>query len=306
MRTLDGNGRHGGGKRRVARIAVDRGEEPRDWQDIFDKLNAGSPGVAVVGLHAAVGVSTLTGLFATLAVLALAIWEFFPGISPHFLACLVAPPAFLVGAASGQAGGNLFFRLWFGLDGETRRGFATRLTLSRAPTRWPASLRRWLFTGDWMTSPSHDLRLPYAKIFVLGASPATCREEDALWREIHGQISGDSLWEAGANHREVSYPRRLPDWAAGIDRGCGADELRTRIGRATADDWITHLWRRACRQWPALGDGDFPAGARRECFEIHSIAVSGDRHALVVVLRPAGFAEELVEADSAGKNGLAA
>ncbi len=40
-----------------------------------------------------------------------------------------------------------------------------------------------------------------------------------------------------------------------------------------------------------------PENARRECFEMHSVALSGGRNALVVVLRPVTFVLELEEED---------
>lgn len=152
-----------------------------------------------------------------------------------------------------------------------------------------------------MSSPTYDPRLPYVRIFVMGDAPATCREEDCLWREIHGQISGDTLWEAGANHREISYPRELPNWAKQIEKGDGVEELKKRLGAKTAVDWVMHLWRRACRQWPALLAEEYPQDARRECFEAHSILLSDGREALVVVLRPASFAAQVAKNSREGR-----
>lgn len=280
-------------RRDANRIAVNHGAEPQDWQDIYNRLNDRAAKFSAFLFGGSVMGSTFFGLFAALGVLAYAARHLFPDISIHSLACLVCPPAFLVGAAAGQKGGNIFMRLWFSLSEETRRGFATRLTLGRAPAKWPATLRRWLFTGDWMTPPHFDARLPYVRIFVMGDSPATCKDEDELWREIHGEISGDTLWEAGANHREISYPRHLPSWAKNVGKGEGLDDLKSRIGDRTAVDWVTHLWRRACKQWPALNSHEYPLQARRECFEIHSLVLSDGREALVVVLRPSNLAQEL-------------
>lgn len=268
------------------RIAVASGAEPGDWQTIHDRIDSRPAKLTSTLVNVSAAAATFLGLFATIAMLASAIWWIYPDTSAYYMACFVVPPGFLVGAAAGQAGGNVFLRLWFGLDDATRRGFATRLTLGRAPGHWPGAVRRWLFSGDWLGAPACDMRLPYVRIFALGAAPATCREEDELWREIHGTISGDSTWEAGCNHREISYPQELPAWVRQVNKGDGVEALQKRIGRQAASDWVAHLWRRACRQWPALGDGSLPDAFRRDCFEIHSLALSRGREALVVVLRP--------------------
>lgn len=277
------------------RIAVEQGEEPADWQGIYDCLNARASKFSPALFNIAVVFSTFLGLFAALGSMAFVIKQFFPAISYPLLVCLVSPPGFLVGAATGQAGGNLFMRVLFGLDDATRRGFATRLTLGRAPAAWNDAVCRWLFTGNWMSSPFYDPRLPYVRIFVMGSAPSSCREEDSLWREIHNQIAGDSHWETGANHREISYPRELPAWAKRLENGEGIEGLKKRIGEKTASEWVMHLWRRACRQWPILGGEDYPVESRRECFEIHSLPLSSGREALVVVLRPSCFAAEMAE-----------
>ncbi len=211
----------------------------------------------------------------------------------YLLCSVIILPALLAGAAAGQSAGNLYLRLALGLDDATRRGFATRLSLSRCPREWPASFKRWLFTGDWLGSPAYDLRVPYARIFIEGEASLSCSDEDGLWREIHRTVSGDDLWEAGANFREISYPRQLPAWATEVEGGDGFADLQKRIGRGEAADWVMHLWRRACRQWPALGANDHPEAARRECFEMHSLVLSGGRKALVVILRPTSFVMEL-------------
>lgn len=281
------------GRTAISRIAVVQGAEPEDWRRIYDRLNASSQRTASVLVRGAAAVSTFAGIFAVAGFIALAASRLLPDVSPYCVAGVVVLPGLLAGAAAGQAGGNLFLRLWYGIDDATRRGFATRLSLGRAPREWSATVKRWLFTGDWLGSPRFDLRLPYVRIFILGDSPATCREEDAIWREIHGQISGDSLWEAGTNIREISYPQQLPGWARLVNKGDGFDDLRRRIGNDAASEWVMHLWRRACRQWPALGAGDYPEQARRECFEMHSIPLCDGREALVVVLRPATFVDEL-------------
>jgi hypothetical protein len=214
-------------------------------------------------------------------------------MSEYFLCAAIVLPSLLAGVAAGQFAGRAFLRVALGLDDATRRGFASRLSLARCPEDWPASIKRWLFTGDWLGSPSYDLRVPYARIFIEGEAPLACREEDALWREIHGAVSGDSLWEAGANFREISYPAQLPSWAANVEGGDGFAELQGHIGLTEASDWVMHLWRRACRQWPSLGAGDYPGQGRRECFEMHSLTLAGGRRALVVVLRPTSFVVEL-------------
>ncbi|MCC8181263.1 MAG: hypothetical protein LIP23_10205 [Planctomycetes bacterium] len=288
--SADSTGRHAS-----RRIAVDRGEEPRDWQGIYDHLCNQMGCFSQSGMNATVVASTFVGLFSALAVLGMAIQLAFPAISIYLLAGVATPPAFLVGAAAGQAGGNLYLKLWSGLDDASRRGFATRLTLARTPAEWPDTVCRWLFTGDWMSSPVFDSRLPYVRIFIMGESPATCKEEDELWREIHATISGDSLFEAGANHREISYPRELPGWAKQVDKGDGIEQLKKRLGDRVATEWVEHMWKRAYRQWPALAAKNFPADARRECFELHSLMLQSGRDALVVVMRPDLFAAELAE-----------
>ena len=283
-----------GGARGIApppsRIAIRNDVEPGDWREVYRKMDASSADGAILLFHVASAVATLAGLFAAVGLAAgIATWAE-PAISTVYLACLILPPGFLVGAAAGQAGGNLFLRLRHRIDDETRRGFAMRLTLARAPASWPNHVKRWLFTGDWLTPPVYDARLPYVRIFVDGPAPATCRAEDELWREIHENISRDGLWEAGMNHREISYPAQLPGWARKVGRGDGAAELEDRIGAETARDWIEHLWRRAARQCPLLGPREFPAAAGREIFESHHIRLTGGREALVVVLRPSCFA----------------
>lgn len=273
------------------RIAVVQGNEPEDWRSIYNRLDR-SAGMEFL-LKGFAALFTFMGIFSVAGLLAAIAFKLFPNVSPYYLSAGVILPGLLGGAALGQAGGNLFLRLRFGLDSATRRGFATRLSLARSPDAWPASVKRWLFTGDWLGSPAYDLRLPYVRIFVKGDAPRTCREEDAVWREIHGQISGDSLWEAGANIREISYPSELPAWAREVEKGDGYSDLEKRIGPDEANAWVMHLWRRACRQWPALGANDYPEKARRECFEMHSMPLSDGREALVVVLRPVTFVAEL-------------
>ena len=277
----------------TARIAVDQGTEPEDWRAIYERMESSSPRLTSLVLKGTAAVATLLGLFAVSGTLGLIADAFFDDVSEYFLACLVVPPGILAGAAAGQYVGNLFLRFRFRLDDATRRGFATRLTLARAPAAWPTAVRRWLFTGDWLGSPAYDLRLPYVRIFVAGDAPVTCREEDELWREIHDAVSGAGVWEAGSNHREISYPRQLPGWAKSVEAGDGFVELQKRIGRNTAAEWVSHLWRRACGQWPGLGCNGFPAQSRRECFEIHFLTLYRGRHALVVVLRPSTFVEEM-------------
>lgn len=275
------------------RITVVQGNEPEDWRSIYDRLDKSIRSEFL--LKGVAALFTFLGIFSVAGALALIIISLFPSMSPYYLSASVVLPGLLGGAAFGQTGGNLFLRLRYGLDDATRRGFATRLSFVRAPQDWPASIKRWLFTGDWMGSPAYDLRLPYVRIFVRGEAPHTCREEDELWREIHGHISGDSLWEAGANIREISYPSELPAWAREVGKGDGYSDLEKRIGPDEANAWVMHLWRRACRQWPALGANDYPEKARRECFEMHSLTLDGGREALVVVLRPATFVTELVQ-----------
>lgn len=273
------------------RIAVVQGNEPEDWRRIYNRLDRSS-GMEIL-LKGSAALFTFFGIFSVAGVLAAIAFNLFPNVSPYYLSACVILPGLLGGAALGQTGGNLFLRLRFGMDSATRRGFATRLSLARSPDSWPVSVKRWLFTGDWLGSPAYDLRLPYVRIFVKGDAPHTCRDEDALWREIHGQISGDSLWEAGANIREISYPSELPAWAREVEKGDGYSDLEKRIGPDEANAWVMHLWRRACRQWPALGANDYPEKARRECFEMHSMPLTGGREALVVVLRPVTFVAEM-------------
>ncbi len=274
------------------RIAVDGGSEPGDWQAVYDRLNRRANGLAAVLVKSVAAAGTFAGIFAVAGLIAAGIQYFHPMISPYYLACFVLPPALLAGAAAGQASGNLFFRTWFGLPEASRRGFAARLTLARAPEAWPAEVRRWLFAGDWLGTPTLDLSLPYLRVFILGPAPATCGEEGELWREIHASVACDSLIEAGANHREISYPRQLPDWARRVEKGDGLAELEKRIGAGAATEWARHLWRRAGRQWPALGADEFPGRDRRDCFELHSLSLSGGREALLLILRPAGNAHE--------------
>jgi hypothetical protein len=299
--TVSGRFQHAPG----VRIAVVQGSAPDDWRTVYERLNNSSKQLATVLAKGSAAVAAFAGIAAVSGLLAMAILEAHPDISPHYLACAVILPGLLAGAAAAQFAGNLFLRLWFRLDDSSRRGFATRLSLGRCPADWPAFLKRWLFTGDWLGSPAYDLRLPYVRIYIEGDAPETCREEDYLWREIHGNISGDSLWEAGTNIREISYPRELPSWARQVENGDGYAELRRRIGSAAASEWISHIWRRACRQWPALRVQDYPEQARRECFEMHSVALTGGRNALVVVLRPVTFVLELEDGEH-GEGSIAA
>jgi hypothetical protein len=278
------------------RIAVVQGSEPDDWRDIYDRLTSSSHSLAALLLKASAAVAVFAATAAVSGALALAILHCKADISPYYLASAVILPGLLAGAASGQMAGNLFLRLWYRLGGAARRGFATRLSLARCPRDWPAYLKRWLFTGDWLGSPAYDLRFPYMRIYIEGEAPLSCREEDALWREIHGYISGDSLWEAGTNIREISYPKELPAWARQVENGDNFADLRKRIGKNAASEWVMHIWRRACRQWPALGANDYPEQARRECFEMHSVPLADGRDALVVVLRPVAFVAELEDA----------
>lgn len=277
------------------RIAVVQGSEPDDWREIYDKLADSSHKLASVLLKSSAAVAVVTATAAVSGALAMAILYCGAEISPYCLASAVILPGLLAGAASGQAAGNLFLRLWYGLGSADRRGFATRLSLARCPRDWPAYLKRWLFTGDWLGSPAYDLRFPYVRIYIEGEAPLSCREEDSLWREIHGHISGNSLWEAGTNIREISYPRELPSWARQVENSDDFSDLRKRIGQNAASEWVMHIWRRACRQWPALDACDYPENARRECFEMHFVALAGGRNALVVVLRPVTFVLELEE-----------
>lgn len=275
------------------RIAVKTDVEPEDWQDVFDAVEAGSRRFSIALFHLAVGLGTMAGLFLAVAASMTVLCSLFPYAAPTYLAIFTLPLGFLVGAASGQKVGNAYLRVRFRLDAATRRGFATRLTLARTPGHWPLVVKKWLFTGDWTKSPVYDPRLPYVRIFVSGPAPATCAREDELWREIHGRISGDSLWEAGANHREISYPAHLPTWSRKILSGDGVEQLDQRLGHDISREWVRHLWRRACRQWPLLGSGDYPENARRESFEAHHLDLQGGREALLVVLRPSCFAAEV-------------
>lgn len=275
------------------RIAVDPGAEPADWQEVYDRLERRSRQLSATLLKGTAAGSTLAVALAVAGLIAMLVTGLHPDVSPYILAAFIIPPGLLAGAAAGQAGGNLFLRHWYGLDDCARRGFATRLTLARAPAHWPVALKRWLFTGDWLGSPAYDLRLPYLRIFIDGPAPLTCREEEALWEEVHALISGDARWEAGSNHREISYPRRLPGWARKVRSGDGFAELAGRIGAEAADEWVRHLWKRACRQWPGLGADAFPGETRKECFEIHSLLLANGREALAVILRPASFVAEM-------------
>lgn len=281
------------------RISVVQGAEPEDWRVIYSRLNKRSQKLMTMMLKTSAAAGTFFGLFATSAALALTIYKIEPAISPHYLVAAVILPGILVGAATGQLAGNLFLKVWNRLGNSTRRGFAMRLSLGRCPLSWSVFLKRWLFTGDWLGHPAYDLRLPYLRIYIKGNAPETCREEEALWREIHKHISGEEVWEAGANIREISYPQELPGWVKDISNGDGFADLQHRIGRRAASEWVQHLWRRACRQWPSLGANDYPERARRECFEMHSLILSGGREALVVVLRPVNFVHELEEEQAA-------
>lgn len=284
-----------------ARIAVVQGSEPDDWREIYDRLAASSHHLAETLLKASSAVAVFAATASVSGLLAVTLLGWVPDISPYYLAGAVILPGLLAGAAAGQTAGNLFLRLWYGLGTEARRGFATRLSLARCPRDWPGYLKRWLFTGDWVGSPSHDLRFPYVRMYIEGEAPSSCAEEDALWREVHGYISGDSLWEAGTNIREISYPKELPAWARQIENGDGFSDLRARIGERAASEWIMHIRRRACRMWPELGANDCPGQARKECFEMHSVPLADGRDALVVVLRPVSFiarTKEIREEDS--------
>ncbi len=270
----------------TSRIAVVGGAEPADWQSIYDRIAARANTATVAMTNAFAACITLVSLFAGMAALGWCIWQIYPSISLEYMACFVVPPAFLLAAAAGQAGGNLFLRYRFGLDQATRRGFAARLTLGRAPEQWPGLVRRWLFTGDWLGKPACDQRMPYMRIFVLGNPPETCSQEDAIWQEVHDVLCGEDHLEAGCNHREICYPTELPEWSRHIGKGDGLDSLRQRIGTHEADEWVSHLWRRAHRQWPAIGMLDTNAGFHRDCFELHRLALPGGLEGLVVILRP--------------------
>lgn len=289
----------------AVRIAVVQGALPDDWRTIHERLNRRANRFTGFLLKSFACSATFGGVLVAGGLLAVAIAHYFPGMSPYSLSCAVILPALLAGAAAGQWSGNLFLRFYLRLDDATRRGFATRLSLARCPAEWPAYMKRWLFTGDWLSAPGYDLRLPYVRMYVRGDAPLTCREEDALWREIHGNISGDSLWEAGTNIREISYPDELPSWAKKVENGDGFTDLGERIGQAEASEWVMHLWRRASRQWPALGANDYPEKARRECFEMHSLTLADGREALIVVLRPVSFVLEM-DAGTADRHEAAA
>lgn len=275
------------------RIAVVQGALPDDWRAVQERLDGAVEGSLGFCLNLSAGAATFAAVVATGWTLVHMLSAAVPSMSVFVLCGAVAVPALLAGLAAGHWAGNMFLRLFLRLDDATRRGFAARLTLARCPAHWPACMRRWLFTGDWLGAPSYDLRFPYARVFIEGEAPPTCRGEDMLWREIHCALSGDGLWEAGANFREISYPSRLPSWATCVEKGDGFGELRERIGREEASEWVQHLWRRACRQWPSLAVSDYPEQARRECFEMHSLVLAGGRVALVVVLRPTSFVLEL-------------
>lgn len=283
------------------RIAVMQGALPDDWHAIYERLDRMPRRLSSLLLNAAATWATFMGLFAVAGAMVAVVLKLMPDISPYFLAGSAILPGLLGGAAAGQAGGNLFFRIWYRLDDATRRGFAARLTLARCPRDWPAPMRRWLFTGDWLGAPSSNPQLPYMRVFIKGPAPTTCRDEDLLWREIHGRISGEDDWEVGANVREASYPGDFPAWTLDVGLGGGYAELRNRIGEEEANAWVTHLWRRANRLWPALGANNDPGKARRECFEMHCLALADGRSALVVTLRPAAPADERLEAQVSPK-----
>ncbi len=282
------------------RIAVVQGALPDDWRAIHERLDRAALGCTGFFLNLFAGSATFAAAVAAGWAMVRALLVFFSDMSAPALAAIVLLPALLAGAGAGQAAGNVFLRLALGLDGAARRGFATRLSLARCPGTWPGYLKRWLFTGDWLGRPAYDLRVPYARIYVEGEAPLTCREEDGLWGRIHSEVSGEALWEAGTNFREISYPSELPEWALKVENGDGFADLRRRIGEGEAEKWVTHLWRRACRQWPALGANDHPELARRECFEMHSLTLADGRRALVVVLRPTSFVDQL-EQDGEGR-----
>jgi hypothetical protein len=283
--------------RTTSRIAVVSGAEPADWRKLYDRIDGRPVGLTVFLANASVVVVTLGTLLAVAMCMAWGIWKIYPGIAMHVLACFVVPPAFLCAAAGGQGAGNLFFRIWFGMDNAARRGFAARLTLGNAPEQWPGMVRRWLFSGNWLGAPACDHRFPYMRIFVLGDAPATCAEEDAIWRDVHQALCGDARIESGCNHREISYPAELPKWSRHAGAGDGLDALRARIGALAADEWVAHLWSRANRQWPALGESAFPAAERRDCFEMRHLSLPGGREGLAVILRPPVMPEAAIIAE---------
>ncbi|MCL2000017.1 MAG: hypothetical protein FWG74_01165, partial [Planctomycetes bacterium] len=234
------------------RLAADSDVEPEEWQEIYDRLNQRAAHKISILTKAAAAAGTFAGIFAVTGIMAAIVSQIYPTVSPYYLICFVLPPALLAGAASGQATGNLFLRGWFDLDETTRRGFAARLTLARAPAAWPVELIRWLFAGDWLETPGIDSRLPYARAFVMGPLPAACRDEAGLWREIHSAISCVGLMEVGANHWEISYPKQFPTWMEETGWCGGFEELEKRIGVDTASEWAERLRRRARRQWPDI------------------------------------------------------
>lgn len=279
--------------RRSARIAIQNDVEPEDWRDCYERVDATKPPLAKAMFHAVVGAATLVGLFVSFGAIMLLLSRLLPDISRFSMGCMLLPPAFLAGAGMGQVGGNVFLRLWLRMDPSTRRGFAMRLTLERADGAWPVFVRRWLFTGDWLAAPDFDARLPYVRIFTAGANAKTCSEEAVFWNEVLGRLAGEGAWEAGANHREISYPEKLPAWSRSIADGDGVEGVEKRLGREAAREWIGHLWRRACRQWPHLGTREYPDAARKGVFEAHYLELSQGRTALIVVLRPAHLADEV-------------
>ncbi|MCC8167559.1 MAG: hypothetical protein LIQ31_15830 [Planctomycetes bacterium] len=115
------------------RIAVVSGAEPDDWRRIYDRLNSSRHRLTALLQRTTVAVSTFVGVIAVAGLIAVGIVHLNPEVSPYYLIGGVMLPALLAGAACGQAGGNLFLRLWFRMDDATRRGFATRLTLARCP-----------------------------------------------------------------------------------------------------------------------------------------------------------------------------
>lgn len=294
-------------RKTAERIPVERGSEPGDWQAVYECLNRHSRAATAFAVKGCAALATLAGVLATAAVLGLAVMEIHPNVSLPYLACFVLPPALLAGAAAGQAAGNLFLSLRFRLSESARRGFANRLTLARVPDAWAGEVRNWLFSGDWLTAPTHDMRFPYVRIFITGSVPADCDGEDAIWRRIHRVADiGESGREAGGGHRELSYLPRFPGWMREMEKGDGIAELAKRIGARPADDWVAHLWRRACRQWPLLGEGVFPGAARRECFEMQHLILADGREAFIITLRPvAQAAAETPESDLAGDSAAA-